>query len=50
MCPFSGKTGNFDFFAPNLAKNGFRVRNSEKLCWDKNDHPRDTMRTNFQAK
>ena len=37
MCPFSGKTGNFDFFGPNLPKNGFRVGNSENQCWNKND-------------
>ena len=27
MCPFSGKTDNFDFFHPNLAKNEFWGRN-----------------------
>ena len=25
VCQFSGKTDNFDFFGPNLPKNGFRV-------------------------
>ena len=29
VSPFSGKTGNFDFFGRNLPKNGFRVGNSE---------------------
>ena len=29
VCQFSGKTSNFDFFIPNLPKNGFRVENSE---------------------
>ena len=33
---FSGKTNNFDSFGPNLPKNGFRVRNSENSCWNKN--------------
>ena len=29
VCRFSSKTDNFDFFGPNLPKNGFRVGNSE---------------------
>ena len=29
VCQISGKTKNFDFFSPNLAKNGFRFCNSE---------------------
>ena len=27
VCQFSGKTNSFDFFSPNLLKNGFRVGN-----------------------
>ena len=29
VCEFSGKTNNFDFFYPNLPKNGFRAGNLE---------------------
>ena len=29
VCQFSSKTDYFDFFGPNLPKNGFRVENSE---------------------
>ena len=32
MCQFSGKTDNFDFFGPNLPKNGFWGQNFENLC------------------
>ena len=39
VCQFSGKTNSFDFFSPNLPKNGFRVGNSENYCWNKNQHP-----------
>ena len=31
MCQFSGKTDNFDFFGPNLPKNGFWGRNFKNL-------------------
>ena len=41
---------NFDFFGPNLPKNGFRFWNSENLCWKENQHPWDIMSANFQAK
>ena len=34
MCQFSGKTNNFDFFDPNLPKNGFWGRNSKNLSAD----------------
>ena len=50
MCQVSGKTDNFGFFSPNLPKNGYRVGNSENECWNKNQHPRDTMCANFQEK
>ena len=32
VCQFSGKTNRFDFFTPNLPKNGLRVGNSENYC------------------
>ena len=50
VCQFSGKKNSFDFFSPNLPKNGLRVSNSENYCRNKNQHPRYTMRTNFQSK
>ena len=31
MCQFSGKTDKFDFFGPNLPKNGSKSRNLENL-------------------
>ena len=31
-------------------KNGFRVRNSENLCWNKKWHRQDVMHANFQEK
>ena len=31
MCQFSGKMDNFDFFGPNLPKNGFWDRNFKNL-------------------
>ena len=30
VCQFSGKTDNFDFFGPNLPKNGFRGSQFQK--------------------
>ena len=50
MYQFSGKTNNFNFFDPNLPKNGFRAGNSENKCRNKNQNPRDTMYVNFQTK
>ena len=50
VCQFLGKTDNFDFFGQNLPKKGFRVGNSDNYCGNKNQHPGDTMCTNFQAK
>ena len=50
VCQFSSKTKNFEFFVPNLPKNEFRVGNSENQCRNKNQHPRDTMFADFQAK
>ena len=34
MCQFSGKTDNFNFFGPNLPKNGLWVLNFKKLSPD----------------
>ena len=48
VCQFSGKTYSFDFFSPNLPKNGFRVGNSTNYCRNKNQHRRDTLCVNFQ--
>ena len=50
MCQFSGKMDNFNLFGPNLPKNRFRIGNSENLCQNKNQQPRDTIPVNFQAK
>ena len=50
VCQFSGKTNSFDFFSPNLPKNGFRVGNSKNYCRNKNQHPQYTMCANFQSK
>ena len=50
VCQSSGRTNSFDFFCPNLPKNGFRVGNSENYCQNKNQHPRYTMCANFQRK
>ena len=47
VCQFSGKTNSFDFFSPNLLKNGFRFGNSKKYCCNKDQHPRYTMCTIF---
>ena len=47
VCQFSGKTNSFDFFSPNLPKNGFRVDNSKNYCRNKNQHPRYSMCANF---
>ena len=33
---FSGKTNSFDFFSPNLSKNGFRVGSSKNYYQKKN--------------
>ena len=48
VCQFLVKMNNFDFFSPDLSKKGFRVRNWEKQCRNKNQHHRDTLCTNFQ--
>ena len=39
MCQFSGKTEKFDFFDPNLPKNGFWGQNFEKLSPDTESAP-----------
>ena len=39
VCQFSGKTYNFDFFGPNLPKNGFWGPNFKKLSPDLESAP-----------
>ena len=39
MCQFSGKTDSFDFFGPNLPKNGFWGQNFEILSPDAESAP-----------
>ena len=39
MCQSSGKTNNFDFFGPNLLKNGFWDPNLKKLGPDLESAP-----------
>ena len=43
MCQFSGKTNNFDFFGPNLAKNGFWDPNFKKLSLDLKSVPPSSL-------
>ena len=50
VCQFSGKTNNFQFFGPNMPKNGFRVANSANYYRNKNQHPQYTMYANFHSK
>ena len=51
MCArFSGKTDNFDFFGPNLLKNGFWGQNCKNLSPDRSQHLQDTMCANFLSK
>ena len=37
-------------FSAQICKSGSRVDNSEKYCWNKNQHPRYTMCAKFQSK
>ena len=46
---FSGKTNSFDFYSPNLPKNGFKIENSEKY-WNKNHYCQDAICANFKEK
>ena len=39
VCQFSDKTNNFDFFGPNLSKNGFWGQNFENLSPDVESAP-----------
>ena len=39
VCQFSGKTNNFDFFDPNLPKNGFWGWNFKNLSADSRSAP-----------
>ena len=43
MCEFSGKTNNFDFFGPNLPKNGFWDPNFKKLSLDLESAPPSSL-------
>ena len=46
VCPFSGKTDNFELFVP---KTGLRLE-IQKTNVNKNHHPRDSICASFQAK
>ena len=50
VCQFSAKLDNFEFFDPNLPKNGFRFWNSKNYYWKKNQKPWDNICTNFQVR
>ena len=50
VCQFSSKINSFNFFRPNLSKNGLGIGNSEKEILNKNHHLQDTMYANVQAK
>ena len=41
---------SFYFFSSSLTKNGFKVENSEKYSRNNNQHPRENLHANFQAK
>ena len=51
MCQFSDKTDNFDFFGPNLSKNGFWGWNSDSESASEvriqNQHLQDTKCANL---
>ena len=40
--PIFRQNGQLWLYSLNLPKNGMMVGNSEKSCWNKNQHPRDT--------
>ena len=46
----SFQKNNFDSFDSNLPKKLFRIGDSENYCRNENQHLRNTMRANFQAK
>ena len=50
MCQFSGKTDNFDFFGPNLHKNGFWGPNFKNLSPDLDSAPPSSMAGQFSDK
>ena len=50
VCQLSAKLDNFEFFDPNLPKNGFRFWNSKNYYWKKNQKPWDNICTNFQVR
>ena len=50
LCNYIKQNRQFHLLGLTLPKNGFRYWNSKNKCWNKNQHPRDTMCANFQAK
>ena len=50
MCQFSDKTDNFDFFGPNLSKNGFWGSNFKKLSADSESTPPSSRMCQFSVK
>ena len=49
LCNYIKQNRQFHLLGLTLPKNGFRYWNSKNKCWNKNQHPRDTMCANFQA-
>ena len=49
LCNYIKQKRQFHLLGLTLPKNGFRYWNSKNKCWNKNQHPRDTMCANFQA-
>ena len=50
MCQFSGKTDNFDFFSPNLPKNGLWDSTFKKLNPDLDSTPPSSLAGQFLFK
>ena len=50
MCQFSGKTDNFDFFGPNLPKNGLWGSTFKKLSPDLDSAPPSSLAGQFLFK
>ena len=50
VCLFLGKTNNFDFFDPNLPKNGFWVRDFKNLSADSRSAPPRDYACHFSVK
>ena len=49
LCNYIKQNRQFHLLGLTPPKNGFRYWNSKNKCWNKNQHPRDTMCANFQA-